>query len=67
MITRKFPIGTGYIMKGKTNDSSWNCFTFASGYSLSLKETCTLSLISGVFSVEPNNYSGLGTKTTPNT
>ena len=26
----------GYVMKGKTSDSTQNCFSFSSGYSLSL-------------------------------
>ncbi len=31
-----FPTATGYLMKGKTSDSTKNCFSFPSGYSLSL-------------------------------
>jgi len=34
--TLKFSTGYGYVMKGKTTDSTKNCFSFPSGYSLSL-------------------------------
>ena len=34
--TQTFPTGYGYVMTGKTSDSTKNCFSFASGYSLSL-------------------------------
>ena len=32
-------------MKGKTTDSTKNCFSFTSGYSLSLKNTSTIPFI----------------------
>jgi hypothetical protein len=34
--TKTFPTATGYVMKAKTSDSPQNCFSFPSGYSLSL-------------------------------
>ena len=34
--TLTFTTGYGYVMKGKTTDSTQNCFSFTSGYSLSL-------------------------------
>ena len=34
--TKTFTSGYGYVMKGKTTDSTQNCFSFSSGYSLSL-------------------------------
>lgn len=34
--TKTFPTAAGYIMNAKTTDSSKNCFSFPSGYSLSL-------------------------------
>ena len=34
--TQTFTTGYGYVMKGKTSNSSQNCFNFHSGYSLSL-------------------------------
>ena len=34
--TQSFTTGYGYVMKGKTTDSNQNCFSFTSGYSLSL-------------------------------
>ena len=34
--TQTFTSGYGYVMKGKTTDSTKNCFSFPSGYSLSL-------------------------------
>ena len=34
--TKTFTRATGYVMKGKTSDSNQNCFSFPSGYSLSL-------------------------------
>ena len=35
-IIKSFPTATGYVMKGKTSDSTLNCYSFPSGYSLSL-------------------------------
>ena len=35
-ITLTFATGQGFIMSGKTNNSTQNCFSFSSGYSLSL-------------------------------
>ena len=34
--TKIFTTQAGYLMKGKTSDSNQNCFSFSSGYSLSL-------------------------------
>ncbi len=34
--TKTFSTATGYVMKAKTSDSNMNCFSFLSGYSLSL-------------------------------
>jgi hypothetical protein len=34
--TQTFTTSYGYVMKGKTSDSTKNCFNFPSGYSLSL-------------------------------
>ena len=34
--TQTFSSGTGYIMNAKTGDTTKNCFSFPSGYSLSL-------------------------------
>ena len=34
--TQTFPTSYGFVMKGKTSDSNKNCFSFPSGYSLSL-------------------------------
>ena len=42
-------------MKGKTSDSNKNCFSFPSGYSLSLSNTCTVSFLSVVFSSNTGN------------
>ena len=35
-LTKSFTTGYGYVMMGKTTDSNKNCFSFTSGYSLSL-------------------------------
>ena len=34
--TKTFLTATGYVMKGKTSDTTQNCLNFISGYSLSL-------------------------------
>ena len=34
--TQTFTTATGYVMEGKTSNSTKNCFSFPSGYSLSL-------------------------------
>ena len=41
--TKAYQTGRGFVMKGKTNDISQNYFSFASGYSLSLQNTCNSS------------------------
>ncbi len=40
-ITQIFLSVTGFIMKGKTSDFTQNCFSFTSGYALSLSNLCT--------------------------
>ena len=34
--TKTLPTATGYVMAGKTSDKTKSCFSFPSGYSLSL-------------------------------
>ena len=50
-------------MKGKTSNKSQNCFTFVSGYSLSLKNTCTISFSTSGFGFSGNDNGGLGNPT----
>ncbi len=57
--TQTFPTSYGYVMKGKTSDSDKNCFSFSSGYSLSLANTCTVDFILTGFTVTANDDSGL--------
>ena len=54
-----FATSYGYVMKAKTSDSNKNCFTFPIGYSLSLANTCTITLIPGTLSVNIVNNNGL--------
>ena len=50
-ISKTFSNSISFIMKGKTSDPTVNCFSFPSGYSLSLKNTCTVLFINGGFSM----------------
>jgi hypothetical protein len=43
--TQTFPTRYGYVMMAKTSNSNINCFSFPSGYSLSLANTCTLDFV----------------------
>jgi len=56
--TLTFTTGYGYVMKGKTTDSTKNCFSFTSGYSLSLKNTCTDAFVPVGFTFEECNSCG---------
>ncbi len=38
-------------MTGKTSDKTKSCFSFPSGYSLSLQNTCTIDFVSAGFNV----------------
>lgn len=61
--TLTFNTTYGYVMQGKTSDSAKNCLSFASGYSLSLKNACTISLSPGGSTVIGNDNWGLGGST----
>ena len=49
--TKTLPTATGYVMTGKTSDKTKSCFSFPSGYSLSLQNTCTIDFVSAGFTV----------------
>ncbi len=53
-----FPNSYGYVMKGKTSDPSMNCFSFPSGYSLSLSSVCTVNF-GNAFTVSGSDAVGL--------
>jgi hypothetical protein len=54
--TKTFSTSYGYVMKGKTSDSNQNSFSFPSGYSLSLANTCTLDFVSAFTVIGYDNY-----------
>ncbi len=48
---KTLPTATGYVMTGKTIDKTKSCFSFPSGYSLILQNTCTIDFLSVGFTV----------------
>ena len=55
---QKFQTSYGYVMKGNTSDSNINCFSFSSGYSLSLKNPPTVPFDSSPFTIYGINNAG---------
>ncbi len=63
--TKTLPNATGYVMAGKTSDKTKSYFNFPSGYSLSLKNTCTINFVSVAFTVTVVNGGGIGSPSNP--
>ena len=60
---KTLPTATGYVMAGKTSDKTKSCFSFPSGYSLILQNTCTIDFVSAGFTVIGGTGSGLSPTT----
>ncbi len=58
--TQIFLTSYGYVMKAKTSDPNKNCFSFPSGYSLSLANICTLDFVQTVFTFVGLDGGGMG-------
>ncbi len=51
-------------MTGKTSEKTKSCFSFPSGYSLILQNTCTIDFVSPGFTVT-GGTGGIGSPSTP--
>ena len=63
--TKTLPTATGYVMTGKTSDKTKSCFSFSSGYSLILQNTCTIDFVLPGFTVYGGYGGGIGSPSTP--